>query len=194
LTPLDEPTVAALVVRAIKTALGPLKERLLTLEARAALDVPIREDLTAVRERLAVLETRAPVPGPAGADGEPGADGLGFDDLTFAHDGERGFVLRFIKGAVVKEFPFTIAGVPIYRATYTAGHSYSAGDVVTYGNQAWIAKTTTFSKPGDGGSDWHLAVRKGADGKDGKPGERGPAGPAGSSWEETYEARHGRKG
>jgi len=190
--PLDEPTVASLVVQALKHALAPLKDRLLTLETRATLDEPLRETLAGMRERLAVLETRAPVPGPAGADGEPGADGLGFDDLAFEHDGERGFVLRFIRGDVIREFPFTIKGIPIYRLTYTAGQTYTAGDVVTYGNQAWIAKTTTIGKPGDGG-EWQLAVRKGADGKDGKPGERGPAGPAGLSWEETYETRHGRK-
>lgn len=108
------------------------------------------------------------MPRPAdGKDGRDGADGIGFDDLTVEHDGERGIVLRFARGSEVKEFPLSFP-VTIDRGVYKEGSAYQRGDAVTWGGSLWIAqKDSPESKPGMG-DGWRLAVKKGRDGKDGK--------------------------
>jgi hypothetical protein len=47
---------------------------------------------------------------PRPADGKDGRDGLWFDDLEVFPDGDRGYVLRFSRADVVKEFPRTAHG------------------------------------------------------------------------------------
>lgn len=108
------------------------------------------------------------IPAPAdGKDGRNGADGIGFDDLTVEHDGERGVVLRFTRGSEVKEFPMSFP-VTIDRGVYKEDSAYQRGDAVTWGGSLWIAqKDSPESKPGMG-DGWRLAVKKGRDGKDGK--------------------------
>lgn len=108
------------------------------------------------------------VPKPAdGKDGRDGSDGIGFDDLTVEHDGERGIVLRFARGSEVKEFPMSFP-VTIDRGVYKDDSAYQRGDAVTWGGSLWIAqKDAPDSKPGMG-DGWRLAVKKGRDGKDGK--------------------------
>jgi len=104
-----------------------------------------------------------------GKDGAPGADGVGFDDLSFEHDGERGFTLRFIRGDQTKEFAFTIP-VVLDRGVFQKDATYQKGDAVSWGGSLWIAQADTGSAPGDG-ADWRLAVKKGRDGKTGDPGK-----------------------
>lgn len=113
--------------------------------------------------------------GTKGLDGAPGTngqDGLGFDDLSVLHDGERGITFRFAKGDRVKEFTVTVPAL-IYRGVFSDGKSYDAGDVVTYGGNAWYAKRNeTTVKPdyigqGPQAKDfWILMVKRGNDGKD----------------------------
>jgi hypothetical protein len=115
-------------------------------------------------------------PGEAGKDGEPGrdgADGLGFEDMSIEHDGERGFVLRFERGQIKKEFPFTIPSV-IDRGVWREGQ-YQKGDGATWAGSFFIAQRDTTDKP-ETSDAWRLSVKRGRDGKDGKPGERGPDG------------------
>lgn len=102
--------------------------------------------------------------GTNGMDGRDGKDGLGFDDLEFSHDGERGFVLRFVQGERVKEFPFTLP-VVLDRGVYKAEAAYAKGDAVTWAGSLWIAQEDTAEKP-DTGKGWRLAVKRGRDGKD----------------------------
>ncbi|WP_051469627.1 hypothetical protein [Chelativorans sp. J32] len=99
-----------------------------------------------------------------GKDGEPGVDGLGFDDMTeeLADDG-RTIVRRYQRGDQVKEFRHTMA-VVLDRGVYKAGSTYQAGDGVTYGGSFWIAQEETAEKP-DSGKGWRLAVKRGRDGK-----------------------------
>jgi hypothetical protein len=105
--------------------------------------------------------------GAHGKDGErgaPGLDGFGFDDLSFDHDGERGFVLRFVKGERTKEFAFEVPAV-IDRGVYRDGAVYKTGDGVTWAGSYWIAQKETSAKP-DSGDGFRLAVKRGRDGKD----------------------------
>lgn len=112
-----------------------------------------------------------------GADGKDGVDGLGFDDLTVEQVGERGAVIRFVRGDQVKEFSLHLPAI-IDCGVYREGEEYSKGDAVTWGGSLWIAqKDKTVGKPGTDG--WRLAVKKGRDGKDGKDGERGQEGKQG---------------
>jgi len=97
--------------------------------------------------------------------GRDGKDGLGFDDMVAEYDGERGIVLRFVRGEQVKEFAFTMP-VIIDRGVWTEGKSYTAGDAVTWAGSVWIAQKDTDGKP-DGGDGWRLSVKRGRDGKDG---------------------------
>jgi len=120
-------------------------------------------DETAVESRIKQLVDAIP---PA----RDGVDGMGFDDMTAEYDGERGIVLRFVRGEQVKEFAFTMP-VVIDRGVWVEGKEYAAGDAVTWGGSLWIAqKSGAVDKP-DGGDSWRLAVKRGRDGKPGKDGE-----------------------
>lgn len=108
------------------------------------------------------------IPKPAdGKDGRDGVDGIGFDDLTVEQSGERGMVIRFTRGAEVKEFALAFP-VVVDRGVYKDGSAYEQGDAVTWGGSLWIAqKDAPEGKPGMG-DGWRLAVKKGRDGKDAK--------------------------
>lgn len=101
-----------------------------------------------------------------GEDGDPGNDGLGFDDLDVVYDGEKTITLKFTQGERVKEFAFTMP-VVIDRGVYRDGSEYKAGDGVTWGGSFWIAQKDTSAKP-DAGDDWRLSVKRGRDGKNGE--------------------------
>lgn len=173
-------------------SLGDIRDRLVALETKVAApnatdavvgDVrEITKTVATVSERVAVVETRAPVPGPQGKDGKDGADGLGWDNLSVAHDGERTFSFRMMRGERVKDVGTFTVPVPIYRGVYAEGRTYEPGDTVTYGGGLFHCKKTTTLKPdgttrdpstgesqGAQGKDfWTLAVRRGTDGKDGR--------------------------
>lgn len=100
-----------------------------------------------------------------GKDGEPGKDGLGFDELAVTHDGERGFKFVLARGDQVKEFAFTLP-VVLDRGVFKEGTTYCPGDGVTFGGSFWICRAETTDKPGTS-DNFRLAVKKGRDGKDG---------------------------
>jgi len=60
------------------------------------------------------------------------------------------------------------ARVPLVidRGVFRAEALYDKGDGVTFGGSFWIAQTETAARPGEGNTDWRLAVKKGRDGKD----------------------------
>jgi integrin beta 3 len=127
----------------------------------------VERALSPLLQRLAAIEAVKPVDGEPGKQGEPGADGkdgLGFDDMTVEHDGERGVLLKFQRGDVVKEFPLNF-DVVLDRGVYKAEQQYAKGDAVTWGGSLWIAQKATDAKP-DSGDGWRLAVKRGRDGKD----------------------------
>ena len=99
-----------------------------------------------------------------GDDGKPGADGLGFDDLSVDYDGEKTLTLKFNRGEQSKEFPLALP-IVMDRGVYKDGASYQAGDGVTWAGSFWIAQEDTADKP-DTGKGWRLAGKKGRDGKD----------------------------
>ena len=110
-----------------------------------------------------------PADGKDGRDGSDGRDGLGFDDLSVDHDGERGLTIKFTRDDICKEFKVSIP-VAIDRGVYKADAAYERGDGVSFGGSFWIAqKNAPDGKPGMSG-DWRLAVKKGRDGKDGRNG------------------------
>ncbi|MDB5681465.1 MAG: Phage portal protein [Sphingomonas bacterium] len=104
----------------------------------------------------AVGEAAAALPVP-----KDGADGFGFDDMALEHDGERGFVLRFVKGDRTKDFRFKLP-VMIDRGVYKEGAAYDRGDAVTWGGSIWVAQRDTTEKP-ERNEDWRLAVKRGRD-------------------------------
>ncbi len=99
-----------------------------------------------------------------GIDGIDGKDGLGFDDLSVEHDGERTVTLRFVQGERVKDFVL-IFPVPIYRGVYQAQRGYDRGDEVTFGGSQWHCNEATADKPGEGSTAWTLSVKRGRDGR-----------------------------
>lgn len=112
------------------------------------------------------------VDGKDGRDGADGKDGLGFEDLNVEYDGERGLLLRFACGELVKEFRFTLPGI-IYRGVWKEG-AFAKGDAVTWGGSMWIAMEDTSEQP-EKSAAWRLAVKRGDKGKDLRPDE--PKGP-----------------
>lgn len=166
---LDVQKVADSVLGLVKTyvdrSADAIGSRIAALEAKT------------VRDGRDGLPGRDGKDGTAGLDGKPGrdgADGLGFDDMSVEADGERGIVLRFSRGDIVKEFPVSFA-IPIYQGTYKAGEAYSKGDVVTWAGSMWVAKQDTSDKP-EVSEAWRLSVKRGRDGSNGKDGARGEPG------------------
>lgn len=94
-----------------------------------------------------------------------GEDGLGFDDMTVEHDGERSFTFVLTRGEreVRKEVTLPVV---LDRGTWKADRTYQPGDGVTAGGSYWIAQTETSARP-ETSKDWRLAVKRGRDGKDG---------------------------
>lgn len=104
-----------------------------------------------------------PVVGKDGERGKDGADGLGFDDLSFVEDEAGRPVAKFQRGDVVKSVTLPCI---IDRGIFKAESEYLRGDAVTFGGCLWIAqKDAPEGKPGDG-EGWRLAVKKGRDGRD----------------------------
>lgn len=95
-----------------------------------------------------------------------GLDGFGFDDMSADYDGERGLVLRFVRGERVKEFSFSMP-VVIDRGVWIEGRDggYAKGDGVTWAGSFWISQKDENDDKPDGGEGWRLAVKRGRDGK-----------------------------
>lgn len=105
-----------------------------------------------------------------------GEDGLGFDDLTVEQTGDRSFTVKFVRGEIVKEFPFVIPSL-IYRGVYREGETYQRGDTVTLSGSLWHANADTTAKPEEHvKSDWTLAAKRGREGKPGAVGRAGKDG------------------
>lgn len=100
----------------------------------------------------------------------------GVDSVSFDLQEDGRTVLAKVK-TTGKTYTHSVA-IPsvIDRGVYKSAEEYTAGDAVTWGGSLWIAQTKTNAKPGEAGSDWRLAVKRGRDGKDGKNGERGERG------------------
>ena len=169
---LDELT--DMVILTVKTALGPLNERLAAADSVMKAQEKLidrqqqqleayRQELGAVRERVAVNEGRAPQAGPQGP---PGEAGVGFDDLMLEHDGERTITVKAARGERVKVIGTVTLPSLIYRGVHQAGKMYAAADVCTWDGSIWIASGSTTDKPGDGSKFWTLAVKKGSPGRD----------------------------
>ena len=98
---------------------------------------------------------------PKPKDGEPGADGLGFDDLTFEHDEAGRLYLKFVKGAITKRV--RVPGL-VDLKVWRAGVKYCKGDAVTHNRSLFIAQTDhPTGRPEDASGDWRLAVMRGRD-------------------------------
>lgn len=104
------------------------------------------------------------VAGENGKDGEPGKDGLGFDDmdLVVADDG---VALVFERDGEKKAFALPVV---IDRGVFKAGTEYRKGNGVTWGGQFWIAQKDSPEGKPDASSDWRLAVKKGRDSRPAK--------------------------
>lgn len=155
--------------------------------------VDYSKDIEDLRQAVEAIEIPEPIPGPAGKDGVGiaevkqnddgelivkmttgetfnvgkvrGADGLGFDDMTVEHDGERSFAFVLTRGEreIRKEFSLPVV---LDRGTWKEERTYQPGDGVTMGGSYWIAQTETSARP-ETSKDWRLAVKRGRDGKDG---------------------------
>lgn len=141
--------------------------RLQTLEWTAKKEDAVTKDVAALRERVAVVEVRGLVPGPPGKDG---ADGLGFDDLSVRHDGERTFTFSMMRGDRTKDLGSFTVPVLIYRGVYLEGKTYEPGDTVTWAGSTWHCHKSTVTKPDEGSGFWKLMVKRGQEGKPGRDG------------------------
>lgn len=57
-----------------------------------------------------------------------------------------------------------------YKGTWKDGDVYSKGNMVTMSGCVWACMADrTIERPGNGSSDWRLAVKSGRDGKDARP-------------------------
>ncbi len=111
-----------------------------------------------------------------GQDGAPGRDGFSLDDFdSEIRDGGRFLVLSFEAGETRHTVEHQL-DIVLDRGVFKDGSEYLPGDGVTWGGSWWIAQEKTGAKPGEGSTDWRLAVKKGRDGRDGAPGEKGVTG------------------
>ena len=93
-------------------------------------------------------------------------DGMGFDDLSMEHDGERTFKFVLARGDDRKEFAFTVP-VVLDRGVFDEAKTYVRGDAVTWGGSSWIAQTDEATEKPGTGKQWRLSVKRGSNGKDG---------------------------
>lgn len=98
-------------------------------------------------------------------DGEPGRDGLGFDDLNVEQIGERTVRFLLTRGPDTAEFDLTLP-VPIYRGVFKESAAYEAGDMATWAGSLWHCNEPKGLKPGEADSGWQLAAKAGRPGKD----------------------------
>jgi hypothetical protein len=192
--PPADPDLASLVREAVLQATAALVQRQAVCETQLAPVVEAAKETGALRERVATLEARAPVPGPMGAPGRDGVDGVGFDEVIVEHDGERTLTVKGVRGDVVKPLGAFKLPVPIYRKRWTEGHAYERGDMVTWDRGIWHCEKATTLKPdgtyrdGPQAKDfWTKAVWPGTNGKDGTNGPPGPPGPAGRDWQQVFD-------
>lgn len=126
--------------------------------------------------------------GEMGAEGKPGRDGTPENITPIQSKDFRTVTFCYKDGAPVEGWVLTFP-VVIYQGVYKAGEIYVVGDMVTYGNQQWIAKRAAPDKPGDGSPHWQLSTRQGRDGKqgpEGKPGLHGKDGAPGRDGHKTW--------
>lgn len=110
---------------------------------------------------------------PRPQDGKDGADGIGFDDLSLDFDEQKGFSLRFVRGALEKSWPIQL---PYYAGIWQSGRPYVKSATVTAQGALWIALKDTTARPGEqdeASRDWKLCVKGGRDGKPGRDGKDG---------------------
>jgi hypothetical protein len=106
---------------------------------------------------------------PRPKDGENGADGLGFDDLTFEHDEAGRLYLKFVKGTITKRV--RVPGL-VDLKVWRAGVKYFKGDAVTHNRSLFLAQVDhPTGRPEDASGDWRLAVMRGRDAAQPKPRE-----------------------
>jgi hypothetical protein len=91
-----------------------------------------------------------------------GKDGLGFEDVSVIHDGERLITIRFMRGDQTKEFTITIPAI-IDRGIWREG-KYAKGDGVTWDGSFFVAQCDTEEKPLLH-QDWRQAVKAGRPGR-----------------------------
>lgn len=106
-------------------------------------------------------------PGAVGPEGPAGRDGLGFEDLDLAFDGERTLTLRFARGDQERAYPIKLIGMMVYRGVFDGARAYEIGDTVTWAGSLWVAKADTTSKPGTDHT-WQLSAKRGQEGKAGR--------------------------
>jgi len=118
-------------------------------------------DMTEVGRMIG--EATAALPKP-----ENGKDGFSLKDFDIEQRDERTLIFKFDDGEVDNSFELFFP-VVVDRGVFRDGHEYDKGDGVTWAGSWWIAQEKTSQKPGEGSTDWRLAVKKG---RDGKPADR----------------------
>jgi hypothetical protein len=160
----DDPAILVDAIEtAVRMALAPVVARLRAVETTAADVGPVRDRIGALETIAAEMRQKLDVPGPAGPAGPPGVDGLGFDDASVEHDGERLITISWARGDARAERSIKLPAM-IYRGVYVQGTTYERGDVVTWAGSLWHANADTTTRPGDGSPHWTLAVKRGRDG------------------------------
>lgn len=158
-----------LELRARLDSIDPPKDgKSVTLEeVRPLFDAGFAQWALDFERRAADVFQRAIEKMPKPKDGEDGEDGLGFDDMDMDYDGERTFTFKWSKGERKKQKDFKVP-IPLYRGVYKSGDTtrWEAWDMLTYGGSVWRAKCDDPGPPGPNNQNWHLVVKKGADGKD----------------------------
>ena len=113
---------------------------------------------------------RIPLPkdGKDGVDGNPGADGMGFDDLAIEYDGERCISISLQKdGREIHKYLHL--PIVIDRGVFKTEQKYQQGDGVTWAGSYWIAQASEPEGTPGSSDGWRLAVKKGRDGRHGRP-------------------------
>ena len=138
--------------------LSPIHQRLTAIETTQAIPTAAEIMLTDVKERLTMLEQKS-VPDLVGPDLAALRERVAVLEVRPAVPGPAGE-----PGAPGKD---GAAGLS-FEGVYQEGRTYEKGHVVAWAGSSWHCNAHTTMKPGDGCSDWSLMVKKGRDGKDGK--------------------------
>jgi hypothetical protein len=90
----------------------------------------------------------------------------GINAVSVTRDSERGFTVRIVRSSDTTDATSFVMPVLIYRGVHQAGRIYEEGDVVTWAGSLWHCNEPTDTKPEADGGAWTLAAKRGRDGKD----------------------------
>jgi hypothetical protein len=161
--------------------LGDLRDRVVTVEAKAVAPNPPDEAFYELRDRVKAIEALQPMTSEKAllmlkAALDPAVLSITAEIASLRERVAVVEVRPSVPGPQGEPGPPGKDGVDgkdgtaglTYQGVYQEGKSYDLGDLATWAGATWHCNELTTTKPGEGLKAWTLMVKRGRDGKDGR--------------------------